>query len=992
MQSPTLLPHLLAFSLSEDGVHYSFEPAIAMLRARRAPHPTRVPLHVFDLVLDLRQRQYDEDELDDPSIPAGDAALKLQHLMELELDAPRLGSWDQWDGIWPDGGNSRSLHDSKDGQSTDPISHEASSAKIWAVYVSEAHKYDRALVESWRSNMDGMLIFAGLFSASLTAFIIESYKTLNSDSGDMTVILLRQISQQIAATANGSSFSVPPPAEFVPPVSSLVCNALCGRGIFCTKRTCALRRASAPAYSLYYGLKRFNMHVVVEVIPLLLHASLVFFFAGLVAFLLPVNTVIMVVSICLLTLIVVVYAGLTILPLFHLDCPYRTPFSGPLWRLLHSVRTIFPHRPVFPASKHPGAEPDSVVAAVFQAATAVSEERAARDCRALIWTIKSLANTNTNFEPFVEGIPDILWSPQGRRHLYDTYIMTLVAHPEVKLMTRIEGLLQSAQSGLLPDQAATRRRITCLKAIWAIASLSQMDSSSLPQCDLRLLQSFRQTANASIPLYAASALALARWTELCAIRPRIQHALRLLGKLEVGAHVPDIEPVLLCFRGIQNIYEDSPGSTVVSDQINELVSMNDSALGSPPWVAAALQTLQAIYTDGAYLILVQYLLDQRGLLPYEYGLTRRSMVYPQSPPSHLLSLVLDKAIYQIAFTRRNANEQPDRTDAIIRFLASLSTQRGVTTLELPRGLITYFEHRGSEKALRYLFKECNNPPLWSCLTTGLSSRNNWNRELILTGLWHLAYHTIASNNREGQLPPDIYEDALAAVVGIEHYRSGSVVTLLKTIILDSLLRKLGPFTDADTEMVPSLLKHPLLPHDTAIRSLADIQSSFDKHGDVRLFSFSSQARHLNSGALLWARIGEAHVTVFTEFLESCGSTYLPSAATKTIRLLRDTRLDAYAVHASHQIRLATSLAHILQNTQKHTELIAELLELFVPPADPGENEDRPVLDPRTRLRWLDNATARKTIVESWASYASRVSSTAPPLILEMLENVGSGWS
>jgi hypothetical protein len=67
---------------------------------------------------------------------------------------------------------------------------------------------------------------AGLFSASLTAFIIESYKTLISDSGDFTVQLLSQISQQLAAAANGSTFQTSTPAHFVPSASSLVCNAL----------------------------------------------------------------------------------------------------------------------------------------------------------------------------------------------------------------------------------------------------------------------------------------------------------------------------------------------------------------------------------------------------------------------------------------------------------------------------------------------------------------------------------------------------------------------------------------------------------------------------------------------------------------------------------------------------------------------------------------------------------------------------------------------
>jgi hypothetical protein len=36
---------------------------------------------------------------------------------------------------------------------------EVGSTKLWAVYIAEAEKYDKALVESWRSDMGGMLIF-----------------------------------------------------------------------------------------------------------------------------------------------------------------------------------------------------------------------------------------------------------------------------------------------------------------------------------------------------------------------------------------------------------------------------------------------------------------------------------------------------------------------------------------------------------------------------------------------------------------------------------------------------------------------------------------------------------------------------------------------------------------------------------------------------------------------------------------------------------------
>ncbi|KAJ7938036.1 hypothetical protein B0H13DRAFT_1588188, partial [Mycena leptocephala] len=35
--------------------------------------------------------------------------------------------------------------------------------KIWNVHISEVEKYDKALADSWRGNMNGILIFVGLF-------------------------------------------------------------------------------------------------------------------------------------------------------------------------------------------------------------------------------------------------------------------------------------------------------------------------------------------------------------------------------------------------------------------------------------------------------------------------------------------------------------------------------------------------------------------------------------------------------------------------------------------------------------------------------------------------------------------------------------------------------------------------------------------------------------------------------------------------------------
>ncbi|KAJ7613606.1 hypothetical protein DFH06DRAFT_1063800, partial [Mycena polygramma] len=377
---------------------------------------------------------------------------------------------------------------------------EAAAAKLWAVYVSEAEKYDRALVESWKSDMEGLLIFAALFSSILTAFIIESYQSLNPDSGDLTVHLLAQISQQLAASANASTFVIPPPASFSPNASAIICNALwftsLGFSLACAliatfvqqwardflhktdMRSAPVIRARIFSY-LYYGLKRFQMHTVVEIIPLLLHGSLILFFCGLVAFLIPVNLAMTVIAATVLSIVAAVYCTLTILPLRYLDCPYRTPLSGAFWR-------VFRYFPNFSLSRKAEPDPEATIklhksdhsldtpstdeTMVEAMSRTALETRSDRDYQALVWTMKSLAD-DVELEPFVEAVPDILWGPDERRHTYEAHIRGLIHDPDVRLVDRVINLHYSCGSGILSSGAVHHRETTCYKAIWAIGTL-----------------------------------------------------------------------------------------------------------------------------------------------------------------------------------------------------------------------------------------------------------------------------------------------------------------------------------------------------------------------------------------------------------------------------------------------------------------------------------------------------------------------------------------
>ncbi|KAI0323690.1 hypothetical protein GY45DRAFT_1212321, partial [Cubamyces sp. BRFM 1775] len=48
-------------------------------------------------------------------------------------------------------------------------------------------------MERWKSELDTLLVYAGLFSAVLTAFNVESYRLLQPDDADAAVFAVREL-------------------------------------------------------------------------------------------------------------------------------------------------------------------------------------------------------------------------------------------------------------------------------------------------------------------------------------------------------------------------------------------------------------------------------------------------------------------------------------------------------------------------------------------------------------------------------------------------------------------------------------------------------------------------------------------------------------------------------------------------------------------------------------------------------------------------------
>ncbi|KAF9782717.1 hypothetical protein BJ322DRAFT_993722, partial [Thelephora terrestris] len=90
---------------------------------------------------------------------------------------------------------------------------------FWTVYKTVADEHDGDMLDKYSEDLDASLLFAGLFSAVSTAFIIQILPSLQSNPSDLTNVLLLRLLQQ------NNSFGGSDPLAPVMNVSSSVVRA-----------------------------------------------------------------------------------------------------------------------------------------------------------------------------------------------------------------------------------------------------------------------------------------------------------------------------------------------------------------------------------------------------------------------------------------------------------------------------------------------------------------------------------------------------------------------------------------------------------------------------------------------------------------------------------------------------------------------------------------------------------------------------------------------
>ncbi|KAM5533444.1 hypothetical protein V8D89_012882 [Ganoderma adspersum] len=214
-------------------------------------------------------------------------------------------------------------------------------------------RHSEEMVQRWKSEIDMLLVFAGLFSAVLTAFNVQSYQLLQPDEQGEVLAVLGTISAQL----NGFTYSPPfinstfnqaqhTENSFTPPTYAIWLNSLWFSALICTLSASSIaitvrqwlhqyssglsgtsREVARLRQYRYEGLIRWRVAAVVTILPVLLQLSLILFLAGLLILLWTIHPEVALVASTLVGILLLFNVTATIIPAFRADCCYQSPVA-----------------------------------------------------------------------------------------------------------------------------------------------------------------------------------------------------------------------------------------------------------------------------------------------------------------------------------------------------------------------------------------------------------------------------------------------------------------------------------------------------------------------------------------------------------------------------------------------------------------------------------------------------------------------------------------
>ncbi|KAI0261639.1 hypothetical protein BC834DRAFT_461903 [Gloeopeniophorella convolvens] len=387
------------------------------------------------------------------------------------------------------------------------------SGALFSMYLERAEEEDKKLTEGWKGDADGILVFTGLFSATVATFLGISLQSLQQNSQDISAFYLAHLYQLNAANAaNGTPPSLPStlsdPTAFSVSASAIWVNALWFVSLVMSL-TCALLatllqqwarrylRLTRPRYSLHRrarirafyaeGVDKLRLPTVVEALPGLLHASVFIFFAGLIVFLSTINHTVFVVAMSCVATCVGLYLCVTVMPLVRHDSPYNTPLSTLFWTCnavaryaaYYALERTVPlfkkalssfRRVPFPPHQRNYSAHFRRMRSFYKLSGGMDKESAGYaeglsweiDARSLKWTLACL-DEDHELEQFIAGLPVFYGSTALSQ---PAEVVTMGNTEASDIIEAILGLMDRSLTSDLVSESTRRRRSTiCLKVL-----------------------------------------------------------------------------------------------------------------------------------------------------------------------------------------------------------------------------------------------------------------------------------------------------------------------------------------------------------------------------------------------------------------------------------------------------------------------------------------------------------------------------------------------
>ncbi|KAH9986065.1 hypothetical protein BJV77DRAFT_1071138 [Russula vinacea] len=341
------------------------------------------------------------------------------------------------------------------------------SSKIWGLYISQAERIDKEHSDSWTANTDGVLVFTGLFSAVVATFLVVSYPLLQPNSTDTTNQLLTQISRQLASNGTGSS----QPSSLLTILHSTLPHLPTACALWATLMQQWTRRYVQVADRPYApprrariraffsdGVEKFALAAAVEVLPALLHTSVLLFYIGLIDFLININHTVAFFLLTWVAVGVLTYFVLSMMPLFYPNSPYQTPLSSLCWFVMEAVPLIW----LWLRRRNTQDRRANIKHGMREALESKAIGHTSRDTKALRWTLESL-DEDHKLEDFLDALPGLFHgSPLNESEQFKKGLQNLVERVA-------DDLFATCTTGFLPEALRRQRLTACLEAIWCFS-------------------------------------------------------------------------------------------------------------------------------------------------------------------------------------------------------------------------------------------------------------------------------------------------------------------------------------------------------------------------------------------------------------------------------------------------------------------------------------------------------------------------------------------